>query len=138
MDFTLGRLLGYITVVLIVLASSRSLVKTLLKPILIRNKKNGKKSSLDLKILLLIERGHDWYGRLALLFALAHAANQFASFGLISLNGVALVLLLLLQAITGILQSKKVGNRKLWLTIHKWSPLLMFILIILHIINPFG
>jgi thiosulfate reductase cytochrome b subunit len=71
---------------------------------------------------------------LALLSALAHAAVQFSITGQPSLTGATLILLLILQGVSGYMQEKKMGNIKFTRTVHAVLPLVMVGLIIAHII----
>jgi hypothetical protein len=130
----MGPILGFITVAFILLSTTRKLVQLTLAKVIARNKKNEVKTSLDLKVLLFLQKYHRYFGIGALLAALAHAALQFSITGAPSLTGGTLVTLLVVQGITGYLQENKKGNLKLLNTIHTILPPIMLGLIVLHII----
>jgi predicted ferric reductase len=88
----------------------------------------------DVKILLLIQKYHRYFGIAALLTAIAHAAVQFSSTGLPSLTGATLVTLLILQGVSGYMVENKKGNQKIANLVHLILPPLMLALIIAHII----
>lgn len=130
----MGPLLGFITVFFILMSMTRKIVVLSLASVVRRNKQQDKKSSLDLKILLFLQKNHRYFGILALLSAFAHAALQFSITGQPSLTGGSLIFLLILQGVTGYLQEKKLGNVKVMNLIHQVLPLVMVVLIVTHII----
>jgi hypothetical protein len=131
---SLGSFLGFVTVIFIVLSSTRKFVKIMLGKVLKRNKEKNLKKSWDLSLLLWLQKNHRYFGMASLLVALAHAALQFSITGVPSLTGATLVTLLVVQGITGYLQEKKKGNLKVLQIVHEIVPLIIFGLIILHII----
>jgi prenyltransferase beta subunit len=130
----MGPFLGYLTVFFILLSMTRKVVQLSLARILKRNKANDKKTSFDLKLLVWLQKNHNYFGMLALLSALAHAAVQFSITGQPSLTGATLILLLVLQGVSGYMQEKKIGNIKFTSTVHAVLPLVMVVLIIAHIV----
>jgi hypothetical protein len=130
----MGPLLGFITVFFIAMSMTRKLVQLTLASVLKRNKLKEKTTSLDLKVLLFLQKNHRYFGILALLSALAHAALQFSITGSPSLTGGTLIGLLIAQGVTGYLQEQKKGNVRLLSKIHEFLPLVMVALIIAHII----
>jgi hypothetical protein len=80
---------------------------------LARNKAKGVKMTTDIKILLLIQKYHRYFGIAALLSAFAHAAVQFSQTGLPSLTGATLVTLLIAQGVSGYMVETKKGNQKI-------------------------
>lgn len=130
----MGPLLGFITVFFILMSMTRKIVVLSLASVVRRNKQQDKKTSLDLKILLFLQKNHRYFGILALLSAFAHAALQFSITGQPSLTGGSLIFLLILQGVTGYLQEKKLGNVKVMNLIHQVLPLVMVVLIVTHII----
>jgi hypothetical protein len=130
----MGPFLGFVTVFFILMSMTRKFVQLTLASVVRRNKKNEKKSSLDLKILLFLQKNHRYFGMVALLSALAHAALQFSITGSPSLTGGTLISLLIIQGVTGYLQEKKKGNLRVLSTIHEITPLVMLVLIVAHII----
>jgi hypothetical protein len=77
----MGSFLGILTVVLIVLSMTRKGVKLFLAKAIARNKAKGLKMTFDIKVLLLLEKYHRYFGMSALLVAIAHAALQFSQSG---------------------------------------------------------
>ena len=132
MSFT--AFLCFLTVVLVLLSSTRKSVSFALEKIILRNKARNVKTSWDLKLVLGLQRYHRYFGISALLVALLHASLAFARIGAPSLTGSSLVLLLIVQGVTGYLQEKGKGNRQVAKAIHEFVPFLLFALIILHII----
>jgi hypothetical protein len=130
----MGAFLGFLTVFFIIMSSTRKAVQIFLGKVLLRNKTKGVKTSLDLSILLAIQKYHRYFGIGALLSALLHAAVQFSITGAPSLTGGTLVSLLVVQGVTGYLQEKGKGNQKLNNLIHQILPPVMLVLIVLHII----
>jgi p-aminobenzoyl-glutamate transporter AbgT len=130
----MGAFLGFLTVFFIVMSSTRKAVQIFLGKVLLRNKTKGVKTSLDLSILLALQKYHHYFGIGALLSALLHAAVQFSITGAASLTGGTLVSLLVVQGVTGYLQEKGKGNQKLNNLIHQVLPPVMLVLIVLHII----
>jgi hypothetical protein len=130
----MGPFLGYLTVFFILLSMTRKVVQLSLARILKRNKANDKKTSFDLKLLVWLQKNHNYFGMLALLSALAHAAVQFSITGQPSLTGGSLIFLLILQGVSGYMQEKKLGNIKFTSTVHAVLPLVMIVLIIAHIV----
>lgn len=130
----MGPLLGFMTVFFILMSMTRKIVVLSLASVVRRNKQQDKKTSLDLKILLFLQKNHRYFGILALLSAFAHAALQFSITGQPSLTGGSLIFLLILQGVTGYLQEKKLGNVKVMNLIHQVLPLVMVVLIVTHII----
>jgi len=131
--FSFAAWLGIITTVFIFFSTTRKIVVLRLGNAVKRIKETGKKSSFELTLLLFIQRMHRYFGMLALLFAVAHGAVIFSQ-GILSLTGGMLVLLLMLQGLSGVMQEKKLGNLRLWSKIHDLLPLIMVVLIVLHII----
>ncbi len=130
----MGPLLGFITVFFIAMSMTRKLVQLTLASVFKRNKLEDKKTSLDLKVLLFLQKNHRYFGILALLSAVAHAALQFSITGSPSLTGGTLIGLLATQGITGYLQEQKKGNIRVLNKIHETLPFIMVALIIAHII----
>jgi predicted ferric reductase len=130
----MGPFLGFLTVAFILLSMTRKGVKIFLGKALARNKAKGLKMTTDVKILLLIQKYHRYFGIAALLTAIAHAAVQFSSTGLPSLTGATLVTLLILQGVSGYMVENKKGNQKIANLVHLILPPLMLALIIAHII----
>lgn len=129
----MGPLLGFMTVFFILMSMTRKIVVLSLASVVRRNKQQDKKTSLDLKILLFLQKNHRYFGILALLSAFAHATLQFSITGQPSLTGGSLIFLLILQGVTGYLQEKKLGNVKVMNLIHQVLPLVMVVLIVTHI-----
>jgi p-aminobenzoyl-glutamate transporter AbgT len=130
----MGPFLGFLTVLFIVMSSTRKGVKIFLEKVLIRNKKKEVKTSLDLELLLTLQKYHRYFGIGALLSALLHAALQFSITGAPSLTGGTMVGLLVVQGVTGYLQENKKGNLKVLNAIHAIIPPVLIFLIVLHII----
>jgi hypothetical protein len=130
----MGPFLGFLTVFFILMSMTRKVVQLSLARVLKRNKANEKKTSFDLKLLVWLQKNHNYFGMLALLSAIAHAAVQFSITGQPSLTGATLILLLILQGVSGYMQEKKMGNIKFTRTVHAVLPLVMVGLIIAHII----
>ena len=130
----MGSFLGILTVVLIVLSMTRKGVKLFLAKAIARNKAKGLKMTFDIKVLLLLEKYHRYFGMSALLVAIAHAALQFSQSGLPSATGGTLIMLLIAQGVSGYMQEKRLGNQKVVSSIHSILPPVMLILIVLHII----
>ncbi len=130
----MGPLLGFITVFFIAMSMTRKLVQLTLASVVKRNKLKEKKTSLDLQILLFLQKNHRYFGILALLSALAHAALQFSITGSPSLTGGTLIGLLIAQGVTGYLQEQKKGNIRVLNKIHEILPFIITGLIIAHII----
>jgi hypothetical protein len=130
----LGPILGFLTVFFILMSMTRKVVQLSLARVLKRNKANDKKTSFDLKLLLWLQKNHTYFGMLALLSALAHAAVQFSITGQPSLTGGSLIFLLILQGVSGYMQEKKLVNIKFTSTVHAVLPLVMVGLIIAHIV----
>jgi len=130
----MGPFLGFLTVFFIVMSSTRKGVKIFLEKVLIRNKKKEVKTSLDLELLLTLQKYHRYFGIGALLSALLHAALQFSITGAPSLTGGTMVGLLVVQGVTGYLQENKKGNLKVLNAIHAIIPPVLMLLIVLHII----
>ena len=130
----MGPFLGFLTVFFIVMSSTRKGVKIFLEKVLIRNKKKEVKTSWDLKLLLILQKYHRYFGISALLSALLHAALQFSITGAPSLTGGTMVGLLVVQGVTGYLQENKKGNLKVLNAIHAIIPPVLILLIVLHII----
>jgi len=130
----MGPFLGFLTVFFIVMSSTRKGVKIFLEKVLIRNKKKEVKTSLDLELLLTLQKYHRYFGIGALLSALLHAALQFSITGAPSLTGGTMVGLLVVQGVTGYLQENKKGNLKVLNAIHAIIPPVLILLIVLHII----
>jgi len=130
----MGPFLGFLTVLFIVMSSTRKGVKIFLEKVLIRNKKKEVKTSLDLELLLTLQKYHRYFGIGALLSALLHAALQFSITGAPSLTGGTMVGLLVVQGVTGYLQENKKGNLKVLNAIHAIIPPVLILLIVLHII----
>jgi hypothetical protein len=130
----MGSFLGILTVVLIVLSMTRKGVKLFLVKAIARNKAKGLKMTLDIKVLLLLEKFHRYFGMSALLVAITHAALQFSQSGLPSATGGTLIMLLIAQGVSGYMQEKRLGNQKLVSSIHSILPPVMLVLIVLHII----
>jgi len=130
----MGPLLGFFTVFFIGMSMTRKLVQLSLAYVVRRNKKNERKSSFDLKMLLFLQKNHRYFGIFALLSAFAHAALQFSITGSPSITGGTLIFLLLIQGLTGYMQEKKKGKLRLVSSIHEFAPLLMIVLIVAHII----
>lgn len=130
----MGPFLGFVTIFFILMSMTRKIVKLSLATVIKRNKKNEKTTSIDLKVLLFLQKNHRYFGIGALLTAFAHAALQFSITGSPSLTGGTLIFLLILQGVTGYLQENKKGNLRLLLFVHESSPILMLALIALHII----
>ncbi len=130
----MGPFLGFLTVLFIVMSSTRKGVKIFLEKVLIRNKKKEVKTSWDLKLLLTLQKYHRYFGIGALLSALLHAALQFSITGAPSLTGGTMVGLLVVQGVTGYLQENKKGNLKVLNAIHAIIPPVLILLIVLHII----
>ncbi len=130
----MGPFLGFLTVLFIVMSSTRKGVKIFLEKVLIRNKKKEVKTSWDLKLLLTLQKYHRYFGIGALLSALLHAALQFSITGAPSLTGGTMVGLLVVQGVTGYLQENKKGNLKVLNAIHAIIPPVLMLLIVLHII----
>lgn len=130
----MGAFLGFLTVALILLSSTRKLVKLFLTRIITRNGEKEVKTSFDLKFLLWIQKNHRYFGIGALLVAITHAALQFSVTGVPSLTGGTLIALLVAQGFTGYLQEKKKGNLKVLNTIHSVLPPIIIGLILLHIV----
>jgi hypothetical protein len=136
--YSFAAWLGILTTVFIALSMTRKIVVLRLGTVVKRMKETGKKNSFELKLLLMIQRMHRYFGMLALLFAFAHGAVIFSQ-GILSLTGGTLILLLILQGISGVMQEKKLGNLRLWSKIHDLLPLIMVVLIVLHIfLNDMG
>lgn len=130
----MGPFLGFLTVAFILLSMTRKGVKIFLGKALARNKAKGVKMSTDIKILLLLQKYHRYFGIAALLSAFAHAAVQFSQTGLPSLTGATLVTMLIVQGISGYMVETKKGNQKIANLIHLILPPLMLALIVAHII----
>jgi hypothetical protein len=130
----MGSFLGILTVVLIVLSMTRKGVKLFLVKAIARNKAKGLKMTLDIKVLLLLEKFHRYFGMSALLVAITHAALQFSQSGLPSATGGTLIMLLIAQGVSGYMQEKRLGNQKVVSSIHSILPPVMLVLIVLHII----
>ncbi len=130
----MGPFLGFLTVLFIVMSSTRKGVKIFLEKVLIRNKKKEVKTSWDLELLLTLQKYHRYFGIGALLSALLHAALQFSITGAPSLTGGTMVGLLVVQGVTGYLQENKKGNLKVLNAIHAIIPPVLILLIVLHII----
>lgn len=130
----MGPFLGFLTVAFILLSMTRKAVKIFLGKALARNKAKGIKMTTDIKLLLLIQKYHRYFGIAALLSAFAHAAVQFSQTGLPSLTGATLVTLLIAQGISGYMVENKKGNQKIANLIHLILPPLMLALIVAHII----
>jgi cytochrome b561 len=132
MSFT--AFLGFLTVVLVILSSTRKLVAFSLEKIILRNRSRNLKTSWDLRFVLGLQKYHRYFGMSALLVAILHASLAFARLGAPSLTGSTLVILLIIQGVTGYLQEKGKGSIRMAKAIHEFVPYLLFILIILHII----
>lgn len=130
----MGAFLGFLTVFFIIMSSTRKMVKLFLEKVLVRNKAKGVATSWEVKVLLGIQKYHRYFGMGALLTALFHAALQFSITGAPSLTGGTMVMLLIVQGVTGYLQEQGKGNQRLLNQIHSMIPPILFGLIILHII----
>ena len=130
----MGPILGFLTVFFILMSMTRKVVQLSLARVLKLNKANDKKTSFDLKLLLWLQKNHTYFGMLALLSALAHAAVQFSITGQPSLTGGSLIFLLILQGVSGYMQEKKLGSIKFTSTVHAVLPLVMVGIIIAHIV----
>lgn len=117
----MGPFLGFVTIFFILMSMTRKIVKLSLATVIKRNKKNEKTTSIDLKVLLFLQKNHRYFGIGALLTAFAHAALQFSITGSPSLTGGTLIFLLILQGVTGYLQENKKGNLRLLLFVHESS-----------------
>ncbi len=133
MMFSFAAWLGILTTVFIGLSMTRKIVVLRLATVVKKLKESGKKSSFELKLFLLIQRMHRYFGMLALLLAVAHGAVIFSQ-GILSVTGAILVLLLIVQGLSGYMQEKKLGNIRLWSQVHNVLPLVMVVMIVLHII----
>jgi DMSO/TMAO reductase YedYZ heme-binding membrane subunit len=104
-----------------------------------QNKAQGKTRSLSLTILKTLTRSHGLLGVTALVLGMAHGTLMFLTNEMASLTGGTLIVLLLIQGVLGVLQSKRIGNVKRWQELHEKLPYALFLVLIAHIIfNNFG
>jgi hypothetical protein len=131
--------LGVLSALFILLSMSRGIVTLLLPVIIAQNKAQGKTKSLSLSVLKTLTKSHGLFGVLALLLGIAHGALMFLTNTMASLTGGTLIVLLLVQGVLGVLQSRRIGNVKLWQELHEKIPYALILVLIAHIVlNNFG
>jgi hypothetical protein len=137
--YNLYAMLGIISAILLVLSMSRGVVTLLLPVIIAQNKAQGKRGSFSQSILVTLTKSHGLFGILALLFAIAHGALMFITNEMPSLTGGSLIVLLFVQGGLGVLQSRRIGNVKLWSRLHSTLPYVLLVLLLSHILlNSFA
>lgn len=137
--YEIYSVVGIVSAIFILLSSSRGIVTLLLPVVITQNKAQGKSHSLSLTLLKTLTKSHGLFGVLAVLLGVAHGALMFITNTMASLTGGSLIILLIIQGILGVLQSKRIGDVKRWKTIHETIPYALLLVLIAHIIlNNFG
>jgi hypothetical protein len=132
--YDLYRILGILSALLLSLSLSHGVVTLLLPVIVSQNKAQGKKGSLGQSVLIILTKSHGLFGILALLLAIAHGTLMFITNEMPSLTGGSLIVLLFVQGGLGVLQSRRIGNVKLWSQLHSTLPYALLALLVAHII----
>lgn len=127
-------ILGILSAILLVLSMSRGIVTLLLPIVVAQNRTKGRKGSFEQSALIVLNQNHGLFGILALLLAVSHGTLMFLQYQMPSLTGGSLLVLLFIQGALGVLQSKRIGNVKLWSQLHTTLPYVLIVLLIAHII----
>ncbi len=132
--YDLYRILGILSAILLSLSLSRGVVTLLLPVVVAQNKTQGRKGSFSQSVLITLTKSHGLFGIFALLLAIAHATLMFITNEMPSLTGGSLIVLLFVQGGLGVLQSRRIGNVKLWTKIHSTLPYALLALLVAHIL----